>query len=184
MVKVGGRGHILGDQGSASDIALQALRAVVYQHDVNGRFPALGEAILQALLLNHPDDLIPWTQEAEKQEIARLAITVFTEAGRGDDLATQLVHDAAQKLADMAADARTIWCMLTPRCNTSWRGARFSNSPVFLVKCPAAVYSSTPIKHSSPGPRKRVGGGGTGPITGSLVADRAVTSSARRCAVD
>lgn len=103
VVKVGGRGHILGDQGSASDIALQALRAVVYQHDVNGRFPALGEAILQALLLNQPDDLIPWTQEAEKQEIARLAITVFTEAGKGDDLAAQLVHDAAQKLADMAA---------------------------------------------------------------------------------
>lgn len=101
-VKVGGRGHILGDQGSASDIALQALRGIVYQHDVNGRFPALGEAVLQALQLNAPDDLIPWTQGAGKQDIARLAITVFAEASKGDALAGQIVSEASDRLVDMA----------------------------------------------------------------------------------
>lgn len=103
VVKFGGRGHILGDQGSACDIALRALRAIVYQQDLKARFPALGEAILNALLLNHPDDLIPWTQEAEKHEIAALAVTVFTEAAKGDPLAREVLSEAAEKLADMAA---------------------------------------------------------------------------------
>lgn len=103
VVKFGGRGHLLGDQGSACDIALRALRAVVYQQDLKARFPALGEAILNALEFNHPDDLIPWTQEAEKHELAALAITVFDEAAKGDSVAREVLREAAEQLADMAA---------------------------------------------------------------------------------
>lgn len=101
-VKFGGRGHILGDQGSACDIALRALRSIVYQHDLKAKFPALGEAILRALQLNDPDDLIPWTQEAPKSEIAALAVTIFEEAGKGDPVAREVLREAAEKLADMA----------------------------------------------------------------------------------
>lgn len=101
--KFGGRGHLLGDQGSACDIALTALRAIVYQFDLTARFPALGKAVLATLQLNQPDDLIPWTQEAEKHEIAALAVTIFREAGRKDPLARKVIREAADKLADMAA---------------------------------------------------------------------------------
>lgn len=100
--KFGGRGHLLGDLGSACDIALSAMRAVVYQYDLKGKFPSLGKAILAALQLNDPDGLIPWTQEAEKPEIAALAMVVFREAGRKDALARQVIREAADKLADMA----------------------------------------------------------------------------------
>ncbi len=100
--KFGGRGHILGDQGSACDIALAALRRIVYQHDLKAQFPPLGEAVLRALQLNDPDDLIPWTQEAEKHEIAQLAMTVFEEGHKGDALALEVIISAAGKLADMA----------------------------------------------------------------------------------
>ena len=101
-VKFGGRGHILGDQGSACDIALVALRRIVYQHDLKEKFPPLGHAVLRALLLNHPDDLIPWTQGAAKQDIAALAMTVFAEAKKGDELAREVLRNAAETLADMA----------------------------------------------------------------------------------
>ncbi len=101
--KFGGRGHILGDQGSACDISLAALRAIVYQHDLKARFPALGEAVLRTLMFNHPDDLIVWTQHAEKHEIAHLAMTIFDEAAKGDRLAQEVLRQAAEKLADMAA---------------------------------------------------------------------------------
>lgn len=103
VVKFGGRGHLIGDQGSACDIALRALRAVAYQQDLKAHFPALGEAILNALQFNHPDDLISWTQVAEKHEIAALAVTVFNEAGKGDPVARDVLRDAAERLADMAA---------------------------------------------------------------------------------
>ncbi len=101
-MKFGGRGHILGDQGSACDIALTALRRIVYHHDLNEKFPKLGEAVLRATQLNEPDDLIPWTMEADKDELARLAVTIFEQAQRGDKIAKAVVSEAADKLADMA----------------------------------------------------------------------------------
>jgi len=101
-MKFGGRGHILGDQGSACDIALAALRRIVYQHDLKAEFPPLGRAVLRALQLNDPDDLIPWTQVAEKQDIANLAVTIFQESLKGDSLAGEIIAHAAEKLADMA----------------------------------------------------------------------------------
>ncbi len=101
-VRFGGRGHILGDQGSACDIALAALRRIVYQHDVMGKFPRLGEAVLRAAQLNEPEDLIPWTLEATKDELGRLAVTIFREERRGDPIAREVVRGAVEKLADMA----------------------------------------------------------------------------------
>ena len=86
-MKFGGRGHILGDQGSACDIALAALRRIVYQHDLKAEFPTLGRVVLRVLQLNDPDDLIPWTQVAEKHDIAQLAVTIFQESQNGDALA-------------------------------------------------------------------------------------------------
>ncbi len=90
--KFGGRGHILGDQGSACDIALTALRRIAYEQDRRHQFPALGRALLRATQLNEPDDLIAWTQEASKDEIARLAVTIFEEAKRHDRIARQAGH--------------------------------------------------------------------------------------------
>jgi len=101
-VRIGGRGHILGDQGSATDIALSALRRIVYEHDVVGKLPRLGEALLRTTQLNDPDDLIPWTLEATKDELARLAMTVFEEERRGDAIAREIFHGAVEKLTDMA----------------------------------------------------------------------------------
>ena len=104
----GGRGHILGDQGSACDIALTALRRIAYEHDLKREFPRLGRAFLRTTQLNQPDDLIAWTQDAEKNEIARLAVTVFEEARRGDKLAKSIVRDAAAKLVDMAVNCAAV----------------------------------------------------------------------------
>jgi N-acetylmuramic acid 6-phosphate etherase len=101
-IRFGGRGHMLGDQGSACDIALKALRAIVYQYDLQERLPELGQAMLRVLQLNHPDELISWSQVAEKQDIGRLAITVFEEALKNDLLALSVIDEAARSLSDMA----------------------------------------------------------------------------------
>lgn len=100
--KTGGRGHILGDRGSAADIGLRALRELVALADRSGRWPKLGALILHALALNAPDDLIDWTMEAQKAEIAGLAVTVFEAAAQGDLLAKRILKDAATALADDA----------------------------------------------------------------------------------
>ena len=100
--RVGGRGHVVGDRGSACDISQRALKAVMAEYDHSGRWPRLGEKILRVLLLNDPEDLIPWSMEADKTEIASLAVCVFESAALRDPLARSLLADAAQALADDA----------------------------------------------------------------------------------
>ncbi len=107
--KVGGWGHILGDKGSAYEIGLRALKAVVYYHDRDGRWSSLGQGILQSLMLNEPDDLIDWVRSAGKDEIARVALEVFAAWSRRDRIATDILTGAANSLArDAVACARRL----------------------------------------------------------------------------
>jgi N-acetylmuramic acid 6-phosphate etherase len=107
--KVGGRGHVIGDRASACDIGLRALRAVMADLDHHGQMGPLGAALLNALMFTGPEQLIPWSVQASKTEIAALAVTVFATAAKGDKLAKALLADAAAMLAeDATACARQL----------------------------------------------------------------------------
>jgi N-acetylmuramic acid 6-phosphate etherase len=107
--RLGGWGHILGDRGSGYDIAVRALRAVVFASDRSGVWPPLGQRILASLLLNEPEDLVAWVQAANKSDIAALALDVFRAADDGDVIAADVVDVAAKTLAaDAAACARLV----------------------------------------------------------------------------
>lgn len=100
--KVGGRGHVIGDRASACDIGLRALRAVIADLDHRGEMGGLGAALLNSLMFNEPEQLIPWSVSAGKKEIAHLAITVFAVAAKGDELARLILADSADMLAEDA----------------------------------------------------------------------------------
>ena len=107
--KVGGWGHILGDKGSAYEIGLRALKAVVYYYDRDGEWSGLGQRILRTLVLNEPNDLINWVLKAGKDDVARLALEVFAAWGQRDAIARDILTGAAHSLAkDGAACARRI----------------------------------------------------------------------------
>ena len=76
--KSGGRGHIIGDRGSACDIGQRGLRELVAHFDHSGEWPLLGAAILDTLKLNEPEDLDAWAVDAGKKEIASAAVAVST----------------------------------------------------------------------------------------------------------
>ena len=97
--KVGGWGHVLGDKGSGFEIGLRALKAVLYYLDRDGEWPALGQRLLRALLLNEPNELIGWAQNASKTDIAALAVEVFGAATQRDRIATDILEGAAESLA-------------------------------------------------------------------------------------
>ncbi len=129
--KVGGWGHVLGDKGSAYEIGLRALKAVVYYSDRDGTWPALGQRLLRALLLNDPNDLIDWVRSAGKDEVARLAIEVFAAWMEGDRIAADILTGAAASLArDAAACARRL-SPKSGRVHFVLAGGTLQNQPRF-----------------------------------------------------
>jgi len=100
IVKVGGRGHVIGDRGSSCDIALHALRSIVTISDIEADWPPLGADILNFLQMNDPESLIHWSAHCHKSELASLARVVFEAAAtRQDEIAVAILHRAAERLA-------------------------------------------------------------------------------------
>lgn len=113
--RLGGWGHIIGDKGSAYDIVVRALTAIVRVGDRRGEWPPLGQRILAALLLNEPHDLVTWAQAASKSDMAGLAPEVFRAADDGDDLAAAVLASTVETLAtDAVACARLVASEGTP----------------------------------------------------------------------
>lgn len=98
--RTGGWGHLLGDRGSAYDIALRALRDVIRHFDRTGSLSPLGFRLLPELQCNTPEDWLSWIQDADKTAIAAVALQVF--ACPRDPIARNVVRAAA---ADLARDA-------------------------------------------------------------------------------
>ncbi len=98
--KVGGRGHVIGDRGSACDIGQRALKALMAHFDHAAEWPRLGAEILRELQLNDAEDLIPWSMMAAKDEIARVAVAVFAAARQKDPMALDLLELAAASLVE------------------------------------------------------------------------------------
>ena len=99
-VKVGGRGHIIGDRGSACDIAVHALRSTVTISDIDADWPRLGADMVAFLQMNDPESLIEWSMTASKAEIASLAQVVFEAAAtRQDDIAVAILRRASERLS-------------------------------------------------------------------------------------
>jgi N-acetylmuramic acid 6-phosphate etherase len=99
-VKIGGRGHIIGDRGSACDIAVHALRSTVTISDIDADWPRLGADMVAFLQMNDPESLIEWSMSASKAEIASLAQVVFEAAvTRQDEIAVAILHRASERLS-------------------------------------------------------------------------------------
>ena len=129
--KVGGRGHIIGDRGSATEIGLKALRALVAQADRSGTWPKLGTLILDALALNVPDDLIDWSIQADKTDMASLAIPVFRAAAQRDPLARGILAEAAEALATDAAACAGHLTEASQPVHFILNGGMLLNNPAF-----------------------------------------------------
>ncbi len=96
--RCGGWGPVCGDEGSGSWIGRRALSIVTAA--VDGREPetSLGSAVLSALQLHDPLELIPWGAQASAAELASLAPAVLEAAATGDLRANSLVSLAAEEL--------------------------------------------------------------------------------------
>ena len=157
--KSGGRGHILGDRGSATDIGQRGLRELMASYDHTGRWPALGAAVLDTLSLNEPEDLDSWAIEAGKKEIASVAVAVFHAAAKGDSLAVKILRDAADALV---LDGLTCARLLTKageKVQFIFNGSTLLKNPEFSAKVKKGLRAGFPgaDRHSGRANRNEFG---------------------------
>lgn len=111
VLRCGGWGMVLGDEGSGYWAGRSALRAALCSLDGRGPVTRLLDALVSETGAGEPDGLPPWAGRAGKAEIARLTTTVISIAESGDDVAMRILRDAA---ADLGAHAFALRERLAP----------------------------------------------------------------------
>lgn len=105
FVRVGGRGPVMGDEGSAYQIAVAALRAIARAEDGVGAKTPLQHLLPEAVKLPDSEALIPWSLTASRQELAALALAVDRAAEEGDPVARACITAQARQLASLTLAA-------------------------------------------------------------------------------
>lgn len=102
--RAGGYGPFLADEGSASWLGREALRAAVRASDGRGQRTLLSSLVLESLGARGVSDLLPLIYEKRlaQDEIASLAALVQRAAEEGDAVAARLLDQAADELATAA----------------------------------------------------------------------------------
>ena len=105
--RAGGWGYLLGDEGSAYDLALNGLRAVARAADEQIPPTSLTEIFLGKLNLQAPAELIPAIYQGnwDRAALASLAPLVLDAAEAGDEVALSVVEQATPWLAHAAVAA-------------------------------------------------------------------------------
>ncbi len=95
LVRSGGWGRLLGDEGSGYAIGLEGLRALTRASDGRGPRTDLAPALLAAAGVRGVDDLVEWVAGASKSDVAALAPWVLDLAASGKDPVAAGIRDRA-----------------------------------------------------------------------------------------
>lgn len=126
----GGGGHILGDGGGGYTLAIRALRQVLRSYDLAHTVTVSGQELLRALMLNRMEDLIEWTQNADKTAVAALAPVVFTAAELGSVEMMSVLEEGAASLATSTASVAR-W-LEYEHPDVRLQGGNFLHQPLYV----------------------------------------------------
>jgi N-acetylglucosamine kinase len=104
IVRVGGHGPLLGDEGSAYDIGRRAAIAALRQYDRGVADTPLAVRILNALHVADWEDFHLRVYSAPDEVFPRIFPVVSAAAEEGDSAARGLLQDAAAELAELVVD--------------------------------------------------------------------------------
>ncbi len=125
--RAAGWGYIFGDEGSGFYITRQALRAALRSEEGWGPSTSLRSVLLDATGATNVDQLLHrlYTPEFPRSRIAGLAKLVDQAAENGDAAARNILTEAAQQLAIIAAADRGQWFTLGEAARVRYVGGVF-----------------------------------------------------------
>lgn len=101
ILRLGGLGWQMGDQGGGYWIGRQALEAVGRAHEGRGPETTLTATLIRATNSDSFRDLVGWCSVATPREVAALARLVVDACQAGDPVAQDVLTRAGQELAEM-----------------------------------------------------------------------------------
>jgi N-acetylglucosamine kinase-like BadF-type ATPase len=101
LVRQGGFGWQMGDEGGGYWIGRRALRAVGLAEDGRAPGTVLRAALMKAVGAPEFRDLVAWSTVASPREVASLSRAVVTVANAGDPVAQEILRRATDKLAGL-----------------------------------------------------------------------------------
>ncbi len=104
IVRSGGWGYLLGDEGSGYFIGREAIIAALKDLDGRGDKTRLREKIEKHFKLTSIDQIIPhiYQNRIDRVAVADLAPIVFEQANQGDAVAEEIIRSASKELGIMA----------------------------------------------------------------------------------
>ena len=94
-IRVGGWGHLIGDEGSGYAIGRDALQAVTHLKDGYGEPTQLAELLNEQLSLNSRQKIIDYTYKNNKSYVAQISQLVEQAASQGDAVSIKILQDNA-----------------------------------------------------------------------------------------
>ncbi len=160
-LQAGGWGHILGDEGSAYDIAVGGLRAAARAYDGRAKQTSLVD-----LFPKHfgAQDMIGVAitiyldKAMTRERIAEAARLVAEEAGRGDETARSVMESAGRELALAVTTVARNLSLAPEDMQVSWSGSVFLAGDVIIGPFSAAVREIYPAADIRPPLMPAVGG--------------------------
>ncbi len=105
LTRVGGRGYLIGDEGSGYYIGRRVLSSVLRAYDGMGETTLLTELVCKFLCIDSPEGIIPAVYE-QKLSPARCAPLCAEAYALGDGVAKAIIRDAAKELYLIYRSAR------------------------------------------------------------------------------
>ncbi|HKX27787.1 MAG TPA: BadF/BadG/BcrA/BcrD ATPase family protein [Blastocatellia bacterium] len=105
FARAGGWGPAIGDEGSGAYIGRRALEAVVMAYDYRGKPTGMMDPVLRHFGVTSPPELPPVIYDSPTEvmdKIAQLSKVVVQAAQEGDQVACEILQDAAEELARAA----------------------------------------------------------------------------------
>lgn len=99
---IGGWGHLLGDEGSAYNIGIQALKVIVKEIDQGSVQTEFAKSLANEYDIFEPSRLKEFVYSSSKADIAHISLLVYRLAKTGNKHALHLLENAGCELAKQA----------------------------------------------------------------------------------
>lgn len=142
-VRSGGWGYLFSDEGSAFSIGRAVLNAVSRAVDGRGEQTCLVADVIGHLQLSSPQEIVTavYSHEVPRAVVANMAALGFTAAARRDNVAMEILHQAAAELAAMAVvTARRV--ELQSMLSLALTGSVLIQNPEFRQQVTAGIEAS------------------------------------------